>query len=29
VHGPTVKNTAALANPDALRLFEELEELRF
>jgi acetoacetyl-CoA synthetase len=29
VHGRTVKNTDALANPDALRLFEELEELRF
>jgi acetoacetyl-CoA synthetase len=29
VHGRTVKNTDALANPDALRLFEQLEELRF
>jgi acetoacetyl-CoA synthetase len=28
VHGRPVRNKEALANPDALQLFEELEELR-
>jgi acetoacetyl-CoA synthetase len=28
VHGRPVKNADALANPEALALFEDLEELR-
>ncbi len=28
IHGQAVKNTEALANPDALKLFENLEELK-